>query len=57
MSYGRGRSLCDTGPRELRLDLIVLARLALPRDGTVGERRGPDRREDTRRWPALAPAA
>jgi hypothetical protein len=35
MSSGRGRSPCDTGPHELRLDVIVLARWPLPRDGTM----------------------
>ena len=35
MSFGRGQSPCDTGPRELRLNVIVLAVWPLPRDGTA----------------------
>ena len=31
MSSGRGRSPCDTGPPELRLDVIVCATLAIGR--------------------------
>ena len=35
MSSGRGRPPYDTDPLELRLDVIVLARWPLPRDGTT----------------------
>ena len=35
MSSGRGRSPCDTGPRELRLDVICPGTWPLPRDGTT----------------------
>lgn len=33
MNSGRGRSPCDTGPREQRLDGIVLARWPLEENG------------------------
>ena len=35
MSSSRGRSPSDTGPRKLRLDVIVLARWPLPSVGTT----------------------
>ena len=46
---GRGpTSQCGTGPRELRLDVIVLARGPLPRDGTAVPLGGASRRRDIR---------
>jgi len=62
MSSGRGPSPCDTGPRELRLDLICPGSVPLPRDGTipVGDRANGaevstytwrvDTREAAQRW-------
>jgi hypothetical protein len=43
--FRRGRSLCDTGPRVLRLDVIRPGRLATACDRDVGSDPDPERRE------------
>ena len=58
MSSGRGRSPCDTGPREQRLDVICPGTLAAASRRNDGSGWAVSRRRDTPMPPApLAPCA